>query len=1099
MMRSKEVSLDSSQSSSCDAASFFTTSFPMHLSNFKCDMLNDYVIELEGNKELSPLHARKSRFLRIRSSKSFLSKGYFVATISVIWLSILVCHVQGFIPDRARVINDRKKVNLAKREEGPNINKPRIVDFDENGKEIHPAIGGSRYRSIKSTSSKPNTNRRHRKATINTASTLQQQIETKKAGSFVRKSERRVGDPTLLEKPVFADDFGRHLSSQLTGCCTKYSAYTAEQMCALYGKDCDEVSMSSHDSTDEECDQAGLSFIGVSFSVNTAYGNPYSYQLCDQWPMENIIDRDYQYVMSMDEDGWLVGGGYKTFDYSGKMPYIDSSHTELLRVGSLDTSKGGTSISQVYSAMTSVTFSPLSMYPEYVKGGGGHNSGDDDKGVPSGDITLVVSVVETFTENDSYSDYEMFLDNLFDAMDAAGSGPCMDDHDTDPHVSMNRGVKFKSSYHEKQYYYSANLEVAVWQSMYPKGVVIGSTSYESFPPNNRRNPSYMGYGNLYFFYDRANITTFFPANRDLSATEKYYATYWSEADEESIELYYESTTKIDFDYAGSGDNGGDYEHNPYNWKGSMAIHDMTDGWDLPPNCDQEGETFFGVPLSRASDSKLTSTGTFQESFDFETLIDRNYTYVLGFGTNHGWLVGEEAHNARGSIVDKDTAHIPIFYTGTTNPDAGGMALSKMIKIGKAIDFGTLYLKPAFVFIDDEGTIKLQFEADASSALGYLYNNLCEMMGISWNYESPSNEFGYFTNCAMHAAGDRAKYGCGPNNGNTGGFCPQMTIAYKAGFQSEEAGAEYLAICNNYVDYWRSLYPSGVAVGTNSFCSPGGCMALFLNRYDVYTVFQPGLSGSWVEYNGGSSAPTISPAPTMEGGCDNPKNHYLDKCFRKSHTPKPSLVAWDSLGSVGQLSIFLVTFMATTLSISIFLARARKRKRRGESYAGFFMRDMKRKKKRKKGKKLRKKGNKLEEDLISNRFDDDDTRGAPPPRPGRTSSRGGSRSGSRSGRSRSRSKSRGMAASRPPRGAGVPSGERPPSSRRERSRSRGRNSEKSVSGSSVGRSTSRSVSRARSVASNSRNSGSVSRERSRSRSRATGDAPRRSSSNRRQLV
>ena len=84
----------------------------------------------------------------------------------------------------------------------------------------------------------------------------------------------------------------------------------------------------------------GLSFIGVSFSVNVAEGNPYSYQLCDQFPMQNIIDRDYDYVMSMDEDGWLVGGGYKQFDYSGKMPYIDSSHTELLRVGSLDPNYG---------------------------------------------------------------------------------------------------------------------------------------------------------------------------------------------------------------------------------------------------------------------------------------------------------------------------------------------------------------------------------------------------------------------------------------------------------------------------------------------------------------------------------------------------------------------------------------------------------------------------------------------------------------------------------------------------------------------------------------------------------------------------------------
>ena len=42
------------------------------------------------------------------------------------------------------------------------------------------------------------------------------------------------------------------------------------------------------------------------------------------------------------------------------------------------------------------------------------------------------------------------LDNLFDAMDAVGGGPCMDDHDTDPHVSMARGVKFKSSYHQQK-------------------------------------------------------------------------------------------------------------------------------------------------------------------------------------------------------------------------------------------------------------------------------------------------------------------------------------------------------------------------------------------------------------------------------------------------------------------------------------------------------------------------------------------------------------------------------------------------------------------------------------------------------------------------
>jgi hypothetical protein len=328
---------------------------------------------------------------------------------------------------------------------------------------------------------------------------------------------------------------------------------------------------------------------------------------------------------------------------------------------------GGTSIEQVYEAMKLVTFAPFSIFPEYLKGGGGHHSGDqEDDSVPSCDTTLIVSVVETYEDGDSYSAYEFFLDSLFDAMDEAGGGPCMDDHDTDPHVSMSRGVKFWSSYHQTQYMYSANLEVAVWQAMYPYGTPIGSAGYAAFPPGHGGTKQKVGYGNLYFFFDRANITKAFNPNRDLTSSESYYAKLFMKTDTSS---YYESTTTVNFNYGGSRDkNNNNYEHNPYAWDPQNAMHDMTDGWDLPPNCLQEGETFFGIPLSRLSDSKLQSSNSFQEQFDFEYLIDRNGTYITKFGTNHGWLVGEEIGNAVGSIVDKDTAHIPVFYTGTTNPN-----------------------------------------------------------------------------------------------------------------------------------------------------------------------------------------------------------------------------------------------------------------------------------------------------------------------------------------------------------------------------------------------------------------------------------------------
>jgi hypothetical protein len=286
-----------------------------------------------------------------------------------------------------------------------------------------------------------------------------------------------------------------------------------------------------------------------------------------------------------------------------------------------------------------------------------------------------------------------------------------------------------------------------------------------------------------------------------------------------------------------------------------------------------------------------------------------------------------------------------------------MALGDLIKVAKKLDFGTLYIKPAFVFVDSDGHVKLQFEADTTSALAYLYDSLCKQVGISWNYESPSNTLGKYTNCAMHAAGDRAAYGCGPEGTGTGGFCPQMTLAYSARFYSEDLAAAYLSRCNNYVDYWRSLYPSGTAVGTSKFCPSGGCLGLFLNRMDLYEVFAPDLGGAWVEYNGASMAPTYSPAPTWKGGCDDPHNFFLDKCVRKRYKAKPSAVAWDALGSVGQVSVMLVGFMAVTLSVSIFLARARKKRKRGESYLGFFFRDLTRKRK----KKRRKKG--LEESML----------------------------------------------------------------------------------------------------------------------------------------
>ncbi|KAL7535364.1 hypothetical protein ACHAWF_005147 [Thalassiosira exigua] len=616
-----------------------------------------------------------------------------------------------------------------------------------------------------------------------------------------------------------------------------FASYDAMEMCSAYGEDC--TGGGGHPPSEPGsgggCPRAGP-FVGLSFSVNTSNGDPKSRQLNDQFPMENIVDRGYDYVMSMDEDGWLVGGGYKKFDHSGKLPYIDSSHTELLRLspnsfqGKSDADEVKRSHDQVYNVMDSISFAPFSIFPEYLKSEGDRESSTDRNrnGIPSRDLALIVSVVAAYDEGDSYSSYERYMDDLFDAMDAVGADPCVN-HDADLRVSLAKGVKFRSSHHERRYLHEINLEVAVWQSMYPNGVPIGSEAHTSFSPNpGNENP--VGYGNLYFFFDRANITKAFSPNRDLTAEEGYYATLYKAG---LAEPFYESTSTIGFNYTSGDNETQEYEYNPQNWDPKIAKRDATKGRNLPPNCMQEGETFFGIPLSYA----------FQEQFDFEYLVDQNYTYVESFGTSQGWFVGEKPEDSVGSIVDKDAAHIPLFYTGTTNLDMGGIPLESLVTVGRSIKFDTIFIKPAFVFIDEYGSIKLQFEADAKSALGNLYNKLCQRIGISWKGQISHNGLGHYTNCAMHSAGDRAKFGCGPENGKSGGFCPQMTLAYDVRFRSNEHAAAYIETSNNYVDYWRTLYPSGVAAGISDNCPEGGCLGLFLNRYDVYEVFKPDLGGS----------------------------------------------------------------------------------------------------------------------------------------------------------------------------------------------------------------------------------------------------------------
>jgi len=58
----------------------------------------------------------------------------------------------------------------------------------------------------------------------------------------------------------------------------------------------------------------------------------------------------------------------------------------------------------------------------------------------------------------------------------------------------------------------------------------------------------------------------------------------------------------------------------------------------------------------------------------------------------------------------------------------------------------------------------------------------------------------------------------------------------------------------------SAHRTGVAIGTNDFCKDRGCLGIFLNNDDLYSVLKMDLDGSCVQYNGVSMAPNFSPVP-----------------------------------------------------------------------------------------------------------------------------------------------------------------------------------------------------------------------------------------------
>lgn len=102
-----------------------------------------------------------------------------------------------------------------------------------------------------------------------------------------------------------------------------------------------------------KCLVDGLAFIGLSLTQKTEEGHEESSTHQTAFDLSRVIDRDYQFVASTNDDGWLVAGGEPGPPKSHKLRAPDSAHVEIIRLGTYKQEWGGVNVKDILATLGS--------------------------------------------------------------------------------------------------------------------------------------------------------------------------------------------------------------------------------------------------------------------------------------------------------------------------------------------------------------------------------------------------------------------------------------------------------------------------------------------------------------------------------------------------------------------------------------------------------------------------------------------------------------------------------------------------------------------------------------------------------------------------
>lgn len=248
----------------------------------------------------------------------------------------------------------------------------------------------------------------------------------------------------------------------------------------------------------------GLAFLGLSLSRNSRYGNPKSVTHQTSFDLNEVQDRDYQFIFSTNDDGWLAGGGEPGPPKSYKLAAKDSSHVEIMRIGTYNPEWGGIRQQDIVNAIESgkILIPQIEVVPTAVVAN--HDSPpeleirfDMDPPIPDFDdenVPLPVNWQLRFIHNQLFNYFKFpsrFCPGAF-------------------HSTIVRKAEFRSNVHELNYFKHCEKVISKWRADGPKPLNNGGWDINGRPLENKNEKGYNS--GIYLFTDRENITHYFRPN-----------------------------------------------------------------------------------------------------------------------------------------------------------------------------------------------------------------------------------------------------------------------------------------------------------------------------------------------------------------------------------------------------------------------------------------------------------------------------------------------------------------------------------------------------------------------------------------------------------